>query len=192
MRGRPRLQAEQESLETRRVSILAKFFQKGQDKAHVQPLYRAVIAAGRRPEWYVDGKVPDTLDGRFDMIAAMLSLVLFRFEAEGEAHATESALLTELFVDDMDGQLREIGIGDVVVGKHIGRMMSALGGRLGAYRDAIADKEALKAALERNLFRGNAPESAALDWTAARMQAVHASLKTMAVAALLDGQWPDA
>jgi cytochrome b pre-mRNA-processing protein 3 len=190
MRGRPRLQAERVPLETRRVSILAKFFRKGQDKAHLQPLYNAVVAAGRRPEWYIDGKVPDTLDGRFDMIAAMLSLALIRLEAEKDAYAAESALLTELFVDDMDGQLREIGIGDVVVGKHIGRMMSALGGRLGAYRDAFKGDETLQAALERNLYRGSAPDQAALDWTAARLRAQHDAIMTMPAMALLDGQWP--
>jgi cytochrome b pre-mRNA-processing protein 3 len=177
-------------METRRVSILTKFFRSGQDKAHLQPLYNAVVAAGRQPNWYINGKVADTLDGRFDMIAAMLSLVLLRLEADGGAHAAESARLTEIFVDDMDGQLREIGIGDVVVGKHIGRMMSALGGRLGAYRDALKEEEGLEDALERNLYRGEAPDRAALEWTARRLRAMHVAMKTMPIAALLDGQWP--
>ena len=81
--------------------------------------------------------VPDTVDGRFDMIAAVLCTVLLRLEREPEGLAT-TAPLTERFVDDMDGQLRQIGIGDIVVGKHIGKMMSMLGGRLGAYRDGLA------------------------------------------------------
>ena len=80
--------------------------------------------------------MPDTIDGRFDMIAAILALVLLRLEAEGEAGRDPSVLLTEIFIDDMDGTLRQIGIGDYVVGKHVGRMMSALGGRLAAFRDA--------------------------------------------------------
>ena len=78
--------------------------------------------------------MPDTLDGRFDMIAAILALVLLRLEAEGEAGRGPSVLLTEIFIDDMDGTLRQIGIGDYVVGKHVGRMMGALGGRLAAFR----------------------------------------------------------
>ena len=55
------------------------------------------------PAWYRDGQVPDTIDGRFDMIAAMLALVLLRLEAEGEAGRGPSVLLTEIFIDDMDG-----------------------------------------------------------------------------------------
>jgi len=178
-------------MESEGVSILAKLFRTGQDKARLQPLYHAAVAAARAPGWYLEGKVADTLDGRFDMVAAMLSLALLRLEAEGEAYAAESALLAEIFVDDMDGQLREIGIGDVVVGKHIGRMMSALGGRLGAYRDALIGDADLDGALERNLYRGAAPDAAAVTWTAARLRGIHDAMKAMPVPALLNGQWPD-
>jgi cytochrome b pre-mRNA-processing protein 3 len=73
-----------------------------------------------------------------------------------------SVLLTELFVTDMDGQLRESGVGDLVVGKHIGRLMSVLGGRLGAYRAALAGQEDLGAALERNLTLAPGADLAAL------------------------------
>ena len=80
--------------------------------------------------------MPDTIDGRFDMIAAVTALVLLRLEAEGDAGRAPSVLLAEIFIDDMDASLRQIGIGDYVVGKHVGRMMSALGGRLAAFREA--------------------------------------------------------
>ena len=100
------------------------------------PLYTAIIARARAPHWYEAGRVPDSIDGRFDMVATVLAFVLLRLEGDPVA-AGPSAKLTERFVEDMDGQLREIGIGDVVVGKHIGKMMSMLGGRLGAYRDAV-------------------------------------------------------
>ena len=125
------------------------------------PLYNAVVQAGRQTHWYADGAVPDTLDGRFDMIAAILSLVLLRLERAAD-RKQESVWLTEIFVDDMDGQLREIGIGDVVVGKHIGRMMSALGGRISAYRAALAGEADMTDALRRNLYRGAPVSDAAL------------------------------
>ncbi|MEP2103149.1 MAG: ubiquinol-cytochrome C chaperone family protein [Parasphingorhabdus sp.] len=130
----------------------------------MQPLYNAVIAEGRRPDWYEKGAVPDTLDGRFDMIAAILCAVLIRME-QAEDAKQEIAWLTELFVKDMEGQLRQIGIGDMIVGKRVGEMMGALGGRLGAYRDAFANKAGIDDALTRNLYRGEAPEPAALDFT---------------------------
>lgn len=121
-------------------------------------LYQAVVAQGRAEHWYLEGGVPDTLDGRFDMIATVLAVTLLRIERED---ATLGVQLTERFVDDMDAQLREIGIGDIVVGKHIGKMMAMLGGRLGAFRDADGAGE-LDAALVRNLYRGAHPGPAAL------------------------------
>ena len=78
--------------------------------------------------------------------------------------AQESVYLTELFVDDMDGQLREIGIGDIVVGKHIGRLMSMMGGRLGAYRDGLArggDALAEAAGRDVRMQDGRAPDDLA-------------------------------
>ncbi|WP_294394709.1 ubiquinol-cytochrome C chaperone family protein [uncultured Sphingomonas sp.] len=135
----------------------------GKRREALVPLYRAVAAAARSPTWYGEGGVPDTLDGRFDMVVAMLSLVLLRLEAEGDAGRAPSAYLTELFVHDMDGQLRQSGIGDIVVGKHVGRMVAALGGRLGALRQAFADGD-LDEAIARNIYRGAAvlPEQQAV------------------------------
>ena len=125
------------------------------------------------------------------LFAAVLALVLIRLETAGAVGREPSSLVTELFVDDMDSQLRQQGIGDVVVGKHIGRMMSALGGRLGAYRDAFSGTdEDLRQALARNLYRGDLPAGDALAWTADRMLAIRAGLAAMPVAALLEGEWP--
>ncbi len=89
----------------------------------------------------------------------------------------------------MDGQLREIGIGDIVVGKHIGKMMSMLGGRLGAYRDAAAPAD-LDAALVRNLYRGDVPDPAALAHARESLLALRASLDAAPTGTLLAGQLP--
>lgn len=142
------------------MSLLDTLFRRSDPKAGQRALYAAIVARGREPHWYLDGAVADTVDGRFDMIAAILALVLLRMETLGAAD--DSAGLAEVFVTDMDGQLRQIGIGDIIVGKHIGRMMSALGGRLGAYRAALAGTGSLEDALVRNLYRGEAPAPEAL------------------------------
>ncbi|MDJ0275300.1 ubiquinol-cytochrome C chaperone family protein [Sphingomonas sp. 2R-10] len=151
-------------------------------------LYDAVVTRGRMPHWYLAGGVPDTLDGRFDMIAAVLAMVMLRLEGEG-AGAAPAASLGECFVDDMDGQLRQIGFGDMVVGKHIGRMMAALGGRLGAYRDGLADGT-LDAALVRNLYRGVEPDPAALTHVATELRTFRAALAPVSVDDLLSGKLP--
>jgi cytochrome b pre-mRNA-processing protein 3 len=153
-----------------------------------RPLYDAVVARGRAPAWYLDG-APDTLDGRFDMIAAILAHVLIRLESDPAARQP-SVHLAELFVDDMDGQLRQIGIGDMIVGKHIGKMMSALGGRLTVYRNAGGDAAALRAALVRNLWQGDEPGDGA-DAVTARLMRFTAALVATPVPAILQGALPD-
>ena len=132
-----------------------------QPKDALIPLYQKIIEQGRNPYWYTKGGVKDTQDGRFDMIIAILSIILLRLENDEEM-IENSVFLTELFVDDMDGQMRELGMGDVVVGKHVGKMVGALGGRLDAYRKAYNDGD-LNAALIRNLYRDEAPTKDQLD-----------------------------
>ena len=173
------------------VKFLKTLFGIGADpRAALLPLYGAVVAEARRPVWYAQMGVPDTLDGRFDMVAAILALVLLRLEAEGERGREPSARLTEVFIEDMDGQLREIGVGDVIVGKHIGNMMAAMGGRLTAYREAIVDPAALGQALVRNLWRGEPGADARPMLVAEAMQAFAGRLTRCSLDSLLAGNLP--
>lgn len=171
------------------MSLIDRLFNRKPDpRMSMQPLYQAIVHRGRAVHWYVEGAVPDTLDGRFDMIAAILSLVLFRLEQADLRH--ESVWLTELFVDDMEGQLRQIGIGDIVVGKHIGRMMSALGGRLSAYKDGLAPGGDLNAALRRNLYRGEPVANEAVADVETRLRAFSEALEGITCERLLAGELP--
>lgn len=127
----------------------------------VRPLWHRVIELARDSVYYTDCGVADSIAGRFDMITLVLSTVMVRLEAS--EMRSESALLAELFVEDMDGQLREFGVNDVVVGKRIGKLMSVLGGRLGAYRGALnaGDLEKLTAAVGRNVTYAQGADEAA-------------------------------
>jgi cytochrome b pre-mRNA-processing protein 3 len=168
------------------LSLLQRIFGESKARAALAPLYNAIVAAGRDPAWYRAG-VADTLDGRFDMIAALTALVLLRLEAEGEAAREASVRLTETFIDDMDSSLRQLGIGDYVVGKHVGRMMSALGGRLGAFRDAEAG---LEEAVRRNIFHDAPPSEEAVATVAARLETFRDRLAAANLVALLAGELP--
>ena len=117
-----------------------------------------------------------------------LSLVLLRLEQAGAPGREPSAYLTELFVQDMDGQLRERGIGDIIVGKHIGRMMAALGGRLGALRDAFAGGD-LDDAIARNIFRGAPPMPEATAAVRDGLIALRGRLDAMPLKMLTAGEW---
>jgi len=169
------------------LSFLQKIFGQAKQRAPLAPLYRAIVAEGRDPTWYHAG-VPDTLDGRFDMVAAVMALALLRIEAEGEAGRTPSILLTELFIDDMDGTLRQIGIGDHVVGKHVGKMMGALGGRLSAFRAGRESGGGFADAVRRNIFHESPPSEEALKTVAARLEAFADGLDGIGGEALLAGR----
>lgn len=152
----------------------------------VRPLWHRIVELARDPFWYAQCKVADKVDGRFDMITAVLSAVAVRLEAAGLNR--ESALVCEFFVEDMDGQLREFGINDVVVGKHIGRLMSVLGGRMGAYRPALTESDAgkLEAAVERNVSFAERGSPACV---AAKLQALHDHLAKLDGEALLAAEF---
>jgi cytochrome b pre-mRNA-processing protein 3 len=129
------------------------------DAAHA--LYAAVVTQARRPEFYAVHGVPDTVDGRFDLIALHAFLVMRRLkriaEAGGEgarAAAGLSQALFDLMFADMDQNLREMGVGDLSVGKKVKRMATAFYGRVAAYDEGLeaAGERVLEEGLRRNLF----------------------------------------
>ena len=171
------------------MSLFQRIFGEKRQRAPLLPLYRAIVGKGRAPAWYRQGQVPDSLDGRFDMIAAILSLVLLRLETEGESGKGSSVLLTEIFIADMDATLRQLGIGDYVVGKHVGRMMSALGGRLAAFR-AGREAGALGEAVTRNVFHEAPPSTEAVAFVADGLERFAAALDSTPIAGVLGGHLP--
>lgn len=159
------------------VSILSRIFGKRVDDS-VRPLWHRVVEMAREPRWYARLGVADTVPGRFDAITLVLVLVLLRMERE-EALIGPSARLTELFVEDMDGQLRESGVGDLVVGKHMGKLMKVLGGRLGALREALPQGgSALEEVLTRNVTLVEGSDVAALATAVSALAEKFAALPT--------------
>lgn len=151
----------------------------------LRPLWHKVVEIAREKEWYRDCGIADTVAGRFDAITLILSLVLIRMERD-EMLIEPSVRLTELFVDDMDGQLRQGGVGDLVVGKHIGKLMGTLGGRLGAYRAALDEGEAATtAAVARNVTLNEGGDPALV---AQRARAFAAGLALVPPLRILDGE----
>ena len=170
------------------MSLLDRLFRSGPDpREALRPLWHRVVELARDPALYAEDGVADTTAGRFDMIAAVLSLVLLRIERD-RVLAREGALLTELFVEDMDGQLRESGVGDVVVGKRVGKLVSVLGGRLGALRAALAapGETELEAALKRNVTMAEGRTTGAL---ARRLRAFHDRIAALDSKKLLAGDF---
>jgi len=136
------------------LQFLQKLFRPDPVKARAQQLYEGVLVHARNPVLYGEAGVPDTVDGRFDMIVLHAALVMRRLREEGpDGQNLAQALFGRLF-DDMDAALREMGIGDMSVGKKIKAMAEAFYGRASAYDAALKanDADALKDVLWRNLF----------------------------------------
>jgi cytochrome b pre-mRNA-processing protein 3 len=126
-------------------------------------LYGTAVAAARVSWFYAELGVADSVDGRFDMVSLHVFLVIRRL---GELPAPGAAMAQAVFdamFSDMDVNLREMGVGDLAVGKRNRALWEAFHGRSAAYQEALAatDDAALVAALERNVWRGVAPAGAA-------------------------------
>ncbi|HEX8535526.1 MAG TPA: ubiquinol-cytochrome C chaperone family protein [Allosphingosinicella sp.] len=171
------------------MSFLTRIFGGRREREAYRPLYDRVVNAGRDPAWYLEGQVPDTIDGRFDMIAALLALVLIRLEREEERTRAASVMLTELFIDDMEGTVRQIGIGDLMVGKHVGKMVGALGGRLSAFRSVGAGGD-YREVVSRNIFHDAPPSDEAVRFVSERLARFRAALDAAPLNRLLEGELP--
>jgi len=150
-------------------------------------LYERVVTEARLPHWYVAGQVPDTIDGRFAVLATLLALTSVRLERGSEPAQRAGIDLTERFIADMDGEIRQLGIGDPSIGKQVGGMVGALGGRVGAWRRALSGEEDWNDVAIRSLYRGRAPDQAALAHSAAALRACWDWLEHLGDAALIEG-----
>ena len=123
----------------------------------ISTLYGTIVAQARLPGFYRDYAVPDTVNGRFDLIVLHLALLIDRLAADEGTRALGQGLF-DLFCQDMDNNLREMGVGDLAVPKEMRRMGEAFYGRAQAYREALAadSNEALAATLMRNIYAGSA------------------------------------
>ncbi len=154
--------------------ILAGFRRRSQARI-VGALYGAVVAQARRPAFYKALGVPDTVEGRFDMLVLHLVLLLRRLGQETELRRSLGQDLFDAFCRDLDANLREMGVGDLAVPKRMQRFAEAFYGRQEAYAAAIAspEPEAIENALARNIFAAdpdvNAVRLADYVWTAMRV-----------------------
>jgi len=152
-------------------------------------LYEAIVAQARRPEFYLRCAVPDTLDGRFDMIALHLFLVMRRLKSDGEEGRTLSQAVCERFFDDLDRSLREMGAGDLGVGRRVKAMAQAFYGRVAAYDAALSgDDAALAEALMRNLYGTVKPSGEAVTTMAGYVRRASEALATQGFAAIAAGK----
>jgi cytochrome b pre-mRNA-processing protein 3 len=118
-------------------------------------LYGMIVAQARLPVFYASYGIPDTVDGRFELIVLHLVLVLDRLGRDGETGGSPTGQrLFDAFCRDLDDNLREMGVGDMAVPRRMRRFGEAFYGRQTAYRAALdaADQQELEKTLSRNIF----------------------------------------
>jgi cytochrome b pre-mRNA-processing protein 3 len=117
-------------------------------------LYAACVERARARAFYASLKVPDTLDGRFDLVALHASLVLEALKRAGLSDELGSQFVTLVFAG-FEEALRELGVGDFGLTRRIKNMADAFYGRLDAYTQAMDDEASLQSAILRNVYRGD-------------------------------------
>ncbi len=157
-------------------------------------IYSSIVEQARRPEFYTGLDVPDTIDGRFDLIVLHAGLYLPRLKAvKGQGKALSQAMFDQMFAN-LEFNLREMGAGDMSVPKRMKDMVAAFYGRVGSYDDALraGNMVALRAALQRNVYRDAPVDPARVDalasYVRAASEALHAAGDDVIVAGAFE--WP--
>ncbi len=169
--------------------LFRKLFRRDHESDAVHDLYANLMSQARKKEFYESYSVPDSLDGRFDMITLHMFLVLHRLKDDKEVTETFSQKLFDLMFYDMDLSLREMGVGDVGVGKRVKAMLQGFYGRLAAYEEALPlGEEVLENALERNLYGTTDADKESLQYIRKYVIQQIEHLKGQEIAKLMSGK----
>jgi cytochrome b pre-mRNA-processing protein 3 len=150
-------------------------------------LFDALTAEARRPGWYLQGAVPDTLDGRFAVLATVTALALARLEREGEPGNRTSVALTERFIAVMESEHRELGLGDPTLGKTVRKLVAMLASRTDLWRSALSNGTDWAVATHDSLYKAE-PPAEALDYSAAALRALSERLERASLDQLEQGR----
>jgi cytochrome b pre-mRNA-processing protein 3 len=153
-------------------------------------LYRRVVTQARQPALYARLGVPDTVEGRLEMILLHLVLLFHRLRGEGDDGQSLAQSVFDRFVADMDRSLREMGVGDLAVPKRMKAIGRSFYGRVEAYGKPIAEQDlrTLAVALRRNLWPEGAPPADRSEEIAAYAGDAAATLRNQAFADILRGE----
>lgn len=152
-----------------------------------QALFDRVVAEARRPHWYVEGEVADSIDGRFAVLATVCALFIVRLESGSGSGDAASAALTERFIESMDSEHRELGLNDPGLGRRVRKLVGALERRVDGWRDAIHGETGWSGTAVSSLYRGEPPKDEALAHSSDALRELWNRLSEMRERTLLEG-----
>lgn len=156
----------------------------------IASLYGEAVATARQPKFYTQLGVPDTVDGRYELIVLHVFLLVRTLRRNAQKGGELAQMLFDLMFADMDQSLREMGAGDLGVGRKVQRMAKGFYGRAQAYEAALAaDDGAMREALSRNLFGTVDARSSDLDAMAKYLRTAAESVDQAPWTELSDGSF---
>ncbi len=157
-------------------------------KRTAQNLYGSIVAQARHEPFYTDYGVPDTLEGRFELLVIHVFIMLEGLRRSDGSEHELARHLVDMFIADMDATMRELGVGDVTVPKKIRVLAEVFFDRLRAYRAAVGDggQNAIKPLLERHVYGALATQSDLAQALASYMVRTIGQVKRTPLEELLD------
>lgn len=168
---------------------MPRLFRSRTHEESARTLYAGIVAQARRPEFYLDCGLADTVDGRFDLLVLHVFLVMHRLKQDRAETAELSQALFDVLFQDMDESLRELGAGDMGIGRRIKAMAEGFYGRTLAYERGLEEgSEALEQCVLRNLYGSDGASAAQLRAVAGYISREVAALAAQDLALLTRGE----
>jgi cytochrome b pre-mRNA-processing protein 3 len=153
-----------------------------------QALFGRAVEEARQTHWFLQGQVPDTVNGRFAVLATVVALITVRLEREGDAGREATVALTERLVETLDAEIREMGLGDPTLGKQVRKLVGAVGGRVERWRALLASAGPWTDEVRRSVYSEEPTAAEGVAHTEARLKTLWRQLDETSLEELAEGK----
>ena len=153
-----------------------------------QELFGIAVDEARKTHWFVEGQVPDTVNGRFAVLATVVALMTVRLEREGDAGRHATVALTERLVETLDAEIREMGLGEPALGKQVRKLVGAVGRRVERWRLIVEGDRPWTEEVQRSVYAGDEAPAGALAHSESRLRTMWGRLGASKIEDLCEGR----
>jgi cytochrome b pre-mRNA-processing protein 3 len=153
-----------------------------------QALFDLAVREARRPHWFVEGQLPDTVTGRFAVLATVVALAMVRLEREGSEGEQASVALAERLVESLDTEIREMGLGDPTLGKQVRKLVGAVSARVERWRALVDSEDSWSGEVRQSLYLGEQSETDTVAHSESELRRLWQRLGDTSVEQLADGR----